>query len=236
MEGEAAAYMDDESKFELREQKIRLDKEFGEMLGKIGNRKDMLTDLESKLSTIDRARQTKEEELRMLERKLVVLLEEQQNELDAIKRKQALHLAANNDNPNRPSDALVISGGKSGTGPSLQEKRQAAQLMQSTETLMKFGFMSMSMTYFSSLNMIKALRTVSAQDTVMAALADVQAQRAAGNVPGGGGGGGGGGGNGGDYQCYVYFSVWMCTCLLTLMLCYFYPHYSHHPHDSYYNN
>ena len=46
--------------------------------------------------------------------------------------------------------------------------------MQSTETLMKFGFMSMSMTYFSSLNMIKALRTVSAQDTVMAALADVQ--------------------------------------------------------------
>jgi hypothetical protein len=57
--------------------------------------------------------------------------------------------------------------------------------MQSTETLMKFGFMSMSMTYFSSLNMIKALRTVSAQDTVMAALADLQSQR----VLGGGSGG-----------------------------------------------
>ncbi|KAJ1413715.1 hypothetical protein B484DRAFT_455006, partial [Ochromonadaceae sp. CCMP2298] len=67
-----------------------------------------------------------------------------------------------------------------GSGPSLQEKKQAAQLMQSTETLMKFGFMSMSMTYFSSLNMVKALRTVSAQDTVMAALADVHAQRAVG--------------------------------------------------------
>jgi hypothetical protein len=45
---------------------------------------------------------------------------------------------------------------------------------------MKFGFMSMSMTYFSSLNMIKALRTVSAQDTVMAALADVHTQKAVG--------------------------------------------------------
>ena len=58
--------------------------------------------------------------------------------------------------------------------------------MQSTETLMKFGFMSMSMTYFSSLNMIKALRTVSAQDTVMAALADVHSQRAVGLNGGGG--------------------------------------------------
>ena len=86
---------------------------------------------------------------------------------------------------------MVVSGGGGhgggGGGPSLQEKRQAAQLMQSTETLMKFGFMSMSMTYFSSLNMIKALRTVSAQDTVMAALADVHAQRAVGFDAGGGG-------------------------------------------------
>ena len=60
--------------------------------------------------------------------------------------------------------------------------------MQSTETLMKFGFMSMSMTYFSSLNMVKALRTVSAQDTVMAALADVHSQRAVGYQGMGGGG------------------------------------------------
>ena len=70
--------------------------------------------------------------------------------------------------------------------------------MQSTETLMKFGFMSMSMTYFSSLNMIKALRTVSAQDTVMAALADVHSQRAVGFVPPGAAGGGGGSGGGGS--------------------------------------
>ena len=139
-------------------------------------------------------------------------MEEQQNEFDAIKRKQALHSIQNNSNSNNNnnsmghgggnggprtsnstnSTALIISGenknsgNSGGNGPSLQEKRQAAQLMESTETLMKFGFMSMSMTYFSSLNMIKALRTVSAQDTVMAALADVQAQRAAGNGQGGG--------------------------------------------------
>jgi hypothetical protein len=222
VESESAAYMDDESKFALREQKMKLDKEFGEMLGKIGNRKDMLYDLEKRLGSIDKARQLKEEELRTLERKLVVLLEEQQNELNAIKRKQDVRgamLAASHDElikaasgiPGGQTNAVAISsgnsvgsgslGGSSG-GPSLQEKKQAAQLMQSTETLMKFGFMSMSMTYFSSLNMIKALRTVSAQDTVMAALADVHSQRAVGH-DGGGGGGGGGGGSGGSSNQFL---------------------------------
>ena len=42
-----------------REQKTKLDKEFGDMLGKIGNRKDMLYDLEKKLSHIDKARQVR---------------------------------------------------------------------------------------------------------------------------------------------------------------------------------
>lgn len=202
VEAESLAYMDEESKAELREHKLKLDREFGEMLTKIGARKDMLLDLERKLSNVDKSRQAKEEELRTLERKLVVLLEEQQNELKAIKRKQDVRgamLAASHeeiigatkgDNQLVPAgDGTVVSGGSSvatgargggGGGPSLQEKRQAAQLMQSTETLMKFGFMSMSMTYFSSLNMVKALRTVSAQDTVMAALSDVQSQRAVG--------------------------------------------------------
>ena len=209
VEAEAAAFMDADSRFELREQKIKLDREFGEMLSKIGNRKDMLTDLERKLGTIDQSRQGKEEELRTLERKLVVLLEEQQNELNAIKRKQDIRgalLAASHQELVKATatgdgggqGALVKAGsvgggGGGGSGPSLQEKKQAAQLMQSTETLMKFGFMSMSMTYFSSLNMIKALRTVSAQDTVMAALADVHSQRAVGFVPPGAAGGGSGG-------------------------------------------
>lgn len=207
VEVEAAAYMDEESKYELREQKMRLDREFGDMLNKIGNRKDMLSDLEVKLSTIDKSRQMKEEELRTLERKLVVLLEEQQNELRAIKRKQDVRgalLAASHDQLMKASSngsgssQLQLTNGSGGdnnsinqvsvggggfTGPSMKEKQQVAQLMQSTETLMKFGFMSMSMTYFSSINMVKAMRTVSAQDTVMAALADSQAQRAAEAIP-----------------------------------------------------
>lgn len=45
---------------ELREQKVRLDKEFGEMLGKIADRKDRLLHMEKKLATLDRTRLGKE--------------------------------------------------------------------------------------------------------------------------------------------------------------------------------
>ncbi|CBN77180.1 Response receiver [Ectocarpus siliculosus] len=195
IETEAVGVLDEEARLELREQKARLDKEFGEMLGKIADRKDRLLHMEKKLATLDRTRLGKEEELRTLERKLVVLLEEQQRELDNIRRRQekkgVLLLTASGDGSGGgPGD--MLSGGGDGAGPSAKDKRQAAQLMQSTETLMKFGFMSMSMTYFSSLNMIRAMRSVGATDTVMAALAH-NANGAGGGGAGSGGGDGGGG-------------------------------------------
>lgn len=166
--------LDEDARGQLREQKRRLDKEFGVMLSKIADRKERLVGLEEKLQKLDRARQVKEEELRDLERKLVVLLEEQQRELELIRRRQEkkgelLTTAAENANP-ALIGALVPSGGAGGgssSGPSSQQKKQANALMQSTETLMKFGFMSMSMTYFSSLNMIKALRQVGAHQTML---------------------------------------------------------------------
>jgi myosin heavy subunit len=186
LEAEAAGILDQESRFELREQKIRLDKEFGIILGKIADRKSKLRDLEKKLGGIDRSRQEKEEELRTLERKLVVLLEEQQRELDAIKRRQekrgemllktqqslehAKQGHSTDSGQGQGGGSEGGNGGGSGFGPTAHEKKQAAQLMQSTETLMKFGFMSMSMTYFSAMNMVKAMRTVGAQDTLMAAV------------------------------------------------------------------
>ncbi|KAJ1456598.1 hypothetical protein M885DRAFT_463166 [Pelagophyceae sp. CCMP2097] len=191
IESEAAGVLDEEAKVELREQKMRLDREFGAMLSRIAERRQALGSLEGKLSTLDRARQGKEEELRSLERKLVLLLEEQQRELAQIRRRQE----AKTDVVARQhgsSTALVVSENQLGqgwVGPSIKEKKQAAQLMQSTETMMKFGFMSMSMTYFSSLNMIRAMRTVAAQDTVMGAL---QANQEMGLNNGRGGGGGGG--------------------------------------------
>lgn len=50
----------EDRRVELREQKVRLDKEFGEMLGKIADRKDRLLGMEKKLATLDRTRLGKE--------------------------------------------------------------------------------------------------------------------------------------------------------------------------------
>lgn len=142
-----------------------------------------------------------QEELRTLERKLVVLLEEQQRELESIRRRQEkkgvllLKASAADDSGGGAGGTF---GSVGGGGPSAKDKRQAAQLMQSTETLMKFGFMSMSMTYFSSLNMIRAMRSVGASDTVMAALAHNSNIAEARSQASGGGGGGSAGGGGDD--------------------------------------
>lgn len=123
----------------------------------------------------------------------MVLLEEQQRELESIRRRQEkkgkLLLGASGGSDGGPGS--ITGGNGIGGGPSAKDKRQAAQLMQSTETLMKFGFMSMSMTYFSSLNMIRAMRSVGATDTVMAALAH-NANAAEAHGAGGGGSGGDG--------------------------------------------
>ena len=49
VETEAKGSMDEGAKIELREQKMRLDREFSEMLRKIGERKERMKALESKL-------------------------------------------------------------------------------------------------------------------------------------------------------------------------------------------
>lgn len=167
VETEAKGMLDEEAKIELREQKMRLDKEFGVMLGKIADRKERLNNLEDKLQKLDRTRQSKEEELKDLERKLVVLLEDQQVELEQIKMRQAKNGTL------QAQDSTVGDAQPQGhgSGPTPQQQQQANTLMQSTESMMKFGFMSMSLTYFSSINMIKAMRKVGAVNTVLGATA-----------------------------------------------------------------
>jgi len=226
-EAEAAGALDSESKLELRENKIRLDREFAAMLVKIADRRETLSTLETKLQTIDRARIAKREELKDLERKLVVLLETQQQELSSIRQRQerrsenvvedavtAVTKALGDKDPGEVGRAYMLAdgtmsssagggdvmlladgtrrttirggsqqltngmgnnGGKNGGnngggggGPTLQQRAEAQALMASTETMMKFGFMSMSLTYFSSLNMVRAMRQMGTANTVLA--------------------------------------------------------------------
>lgn len=136
------------------------------MLAKIADRKNQLKILEEKLSLLEKNKRDKKEDLQKLERKLVAILEAQENEINEIKRRQ-----------NEKVDKIARTGvfPPSSSAPSsnvdmqtyeshavaAQKKRETAKLMDSTETMMKFGFMSMAMTYFTSMNMVGAMKNVS---------------------------------------------------------------------------
>ncbi|RLN97465.1 hypothetical protein BBJ28_00024013, partial [Nothophytophthora sp. Chile5] len=224
--GGANRTLDEQAKWALREQKMRLDREFSQMLTQIAQRREKLSSLEETLARVDQERLRKEEELKALERKLVLLLEEQQQELARIRKKQetrsqlALDLlppagsvgfGSGSGVPSAVSPGMGSAFGSSplvggpttlspssgalgpgsgfptrstvGGGPivaqgfSQQQRQEAASLMESTETMMKFGFMSMSMTYFSSMNMVRAMRKIGAHHMTLDSAAVVSHQR-----------------------------------------------------------
>ena len=146
-----------------------LDQEFSTVLIKITDRKSQLQHFEEKMARLSTDHRSKMEDLKQLERKLVVLLEAQENALAEIRHRQE-----------RKWDRLaLVEGVKSNVPqydrhtqhqqciedtippplPVLKKNQQTEQLMESTETMMKFGFMSMTMTYFTSMNMVKAMKS-----------------------------------------------------------------------------
>ncbi|RLN51315.1 hypothetical protein BBJ29_005113 [Phytophthora kernoviae] len=191
--GGAIRTLDETEKWVLREQKMRLDREFSQMLAQIAQRREKLATLEEALARVDQERLKKEEELKALERKLVLLLEEQQKELTRIREKQETFLPSTNSpvlravgsspvasshtSLNPSSSALASSAPQQSQGYSRQQREEAASLMESTETMMKFGFMSMSMTYFSSMNMVRAMRKIGAHHLTLDSAAAVSQQR-----------------------------------------------------------
>ncbi|KAL3657114.1 hypothetical protein V7S43_018026 [Phytophthora oleae] len=204
--------LDETAKWALREQKMRLDREFSQMLAQIAQRREKLDALEGTLARVDQERLRKEEELKALERKLVLLLEEQRKELARIRKKQETRsqLALDLIPPGSvlsssgtgipsvmspgPGSVFVnspVAGGPTTLSPTSsgfpshsaaqgftqQQRQEAASLMESTETMMKFGFMSMSMTYFSSMNMVRAMRKIGAHHLTLDSAAAISQQR-----------------------------------------------------------
>jgi hypothetical protein len=145
----------------------QLNDDFSRLFAKISDRKNQLKILEEKLNVLDKDKTTKSESLRNLERKLVALLEAQEHELSQIKRKQDEKIEAIKNTgvfPPRVESDCGISSNPETLALVNHEKKQTAKLMDSTETMMKFGFMSMAMTYFTSMNMVGAMKNISTKE------------------------------------------------------------------------
>jgi hypothetical protein len=151
-----------------------LDKEFSHLLAKIQDRNDQLKLIEEKLGILDKGKEHKRDSLRSLERKLVSILEAQEKELSKIRSKQdeQIDIIAetgafphNKETRHTNQRHSEKNDNSERTALLTHEKKQAVHLMDSTETMMKFGFMSMAMTYFTSMNMVGAMKNISRKDT-----------------------------------------------------------------------
>ena len=129
----------------------RYNEDFNLISAKISDRRDRLRVTEEKLENVEKLRHKKDNEVKELERKLVVLLEVQQRELGQLKLIQSLGCTSDTKDEIEYTHPVYTDDEK--------KYKEKAKLMESTEAMMKFGFMSLSMSYFSSMNMVKALKS-----------------------------------------------------------------------------
>merc|ERR1711871_1422994 len=157
---------------ERERKKKELEAEFAGVFAEVEKKKNELQRLEARIADMEATRKRKDREFSRLQRNLMELLEEQKVELDAL-REKGIEL----ETATATSAAAAVA-----TAHKAKEHGKSSQAMfQSTEELMKFQFMSMSLGYFSSLNMLKNLREINAETTTaaIASSADTAAAAAA---------------------------------------------------------
>lgn len=157
---------------ERERKRQELETEFAAVFQEVDKKKKALERLEASLADMEATRDRKEREFRRLQRNLMQLLMEQKRELDDL-REKGIELE---------TATATTAAAATATALKAKEHEKRSQVMFSqTEELMKFQFMSMSLSYFSSLNMLKQLRDMNA-DTTSAAIvssADAAASAAA---------------------------------------------------------
>eukprot|EP01038_Epipyxis_sp_PR26KG_P011234 gene11234-15074_t len=161
---------------EREKKRQELEIEFAAVFAEVEKKKKALQRLELSLSDMESTRERKDREFRRLQKNLMQLLLEQKQELDDLREKETASATS--------AAAAVATAQKAKE----HEMRSTAMFSQ-TEELMKFQFMSMSLSYFSSLNMLKSLRDMNADTTSAAvslsadAAATAASAAAAANLP-----------------------------------------------------
>jgi len=112
---------------------------------------------------MESTRERKDREFRRLQKNLMQLLMEQKQELDDL-REKGIELET----------ATATTAKKA-----LEHEKHSTAMFIQTEELMKFQFMSMSLSYFSSLNMLKQLRDMNSDTTSAAVASSADAAAAA---------------------------------------------------------
>lgn len=143
-----------------REKKKRdLEAEFASAFAEVQRKRESLAALEERLADMEQTRMRKDREFARLQRHLMELLEEQKLELENL-REKGIELET--------ATATSAAAAAATAAKAREHEARSQAMFESTEELMKFQFMSMSLSYFSSLNMLKNLRDINADTTAAA--------------------------------------------------------------------
>ena len=165
---------------ERERKKKELEAEFAGVFAEVEKKKNELARLENRIADMEATRKRKDREFVRLQRNLMELLEEQKVELDSL-REKGIELET--------ATATSAAAAAATAHAAKENERRSRAMFENTEELMKFQFMSMSLSYFSSLNMIKSLRDINADTTSAAVSSSAQtaaaaaAAAAAANIP-----------------------------------------------------
>jgi hypothetical protein len=146
---------------EREKKRQELEIEFANVFQEVEKKKKALQRLEISLADMEATRERKDREFQRLQQNLMQLLLEQKQELDEL-REKGLELET--------ATATTAAAAVATAQKAKEHEKRSHQMFSQTEELMKFQFMSMSLSYFSSLNMLKSLRDMNA-DTTSAAIA-----------------------------------------------------------------
>ena len=166
---------------EREKKKSELEAEFASVFADVERKKRDLKKMEESIADMEATRQRKDREFSRLQRNLTELLQEQKAELDSLREKgiqleaatatsaaAAASTAAAAKEHEQRTQVCALRGrdARSECNP----VRRAQAIFNSTEELMKFQFMSMSLAYFQSLKMLGNLRDINAGATSVGAV------------------------------------------------------------------
>lgn len=155
---------------ERERKRQELEAEFASVFQEVSRKKHALERLEGSIADMEATRVRKDREFQRLQRNLMELLQEQKYELDSL-REKGIQL-----------ETATATSAAAATATALRAKEHEARtatMFNQTEELMKFQFMSMSLSYFSSLNMLQQLREMNADTTTAAVASSADAAAAA---------------------------------------------------------
>lgn len=151
---------------EREKKRQELETEFAAVFQEVEKKKKALQRLETSLSDMEATRERKDREFKRLQKNLMQLLLEQKKELDDL-REKGIELET--------ATAVSAAAATATAMKAKEHEKRSASMFSQTEELMKFQFMSMSLSYFSSLNMLKQLRDMNADTTSASIVSSAEA-------------------------------------------------------------